>query len=215
MTDIGLETRTCAICGSAEQYRVLRSTTSGSPDLDLRPGERYPTISMWVQHCSHCDYCARDISKSAPNAGDVMRSDRFQHTRVDDRLPELAKSFLLQALLQENMDRRSAAMARLHAGWVCDDEGLASLAVECRTLAVDDMVSTGSFNDTEEGIDDGMVYVDMLRRIGRFAAAIEVIGMLLSRSSAIGVRRRVLDYQQSLCEDGNSERKTLHDVPTT
>ena len=169
MTTIDLEERSCAICGASHEYRVIRSTNCfGSPDLDLRPAEmQRSTMPMWIQQCPACAYCAPDVSKPTPGAADVLASDAYSQVRSDASLPDLAKSFLLLALLNESQ-QQVAAQARLRAAWVCDDAGLAALASDCRALAIESLAARRPWEDTEESVTEGAIYVDMLRRTGRF-----------------------------------------------
>ena len=107
-------------------------------------------MSMWVQQCPECGYCAFDVSDTTANAANIMASVSYKQIRFHDGFPELAKPFLMLALLQEDSNRQLAANARLHAAWVCDDAGFDSLASDCRALAINDMASLMPFADTED-----------------------------------------------------------------
>lgn len=213
MTTIDLQQRTCAVCGAQSEYRIICSTnTFGAPDLDLRPAEmQRSTMPMWVQQCPACAYCAYDVSEETPDAADILESTIYEEIRSDDALPSLARSFLLLALLNES-DHQVAANARLHAAWVCDDAELDSLASECRTKAIAAMAHRLPFSNSEEGISEGIVYVDMLRRTRQFQDAIRMIDELLSCSEAKDVIEQVLQYERDLCQQENTDCKTVADA---
>jgi hypothetical protein len=214
MTTIYTENCTCVLCGGTHEYKVLGSTnTFGSPDLDLRPPEmKRSTMPMWLQRCPDCGYCAGDISVATPNAADILKSDSYQQMLSGDTFPDLAKSFLLFALLNEDSDRWVSGLARLRAAWVCDDAKLDSQAFVCRNLAIDDMAVFVPCEDTEESIGKGCVTIDMLRRTRRFDEATEMIDTLLAYSNTEGILEQVLQYERVLCEKEDAACRTVADA---
>jgi hypothetical protein len=59
---------------------------------------------------------------------------------LDDRVPELAKSFLCSAFILSELGAEAAAAHQaIRAAWVCDDEGASAkaAAVRCRLRAVE------------------------------------------------------------------------------
>jgi hypothetical protein len=214
MTTIEFESRTCAICNTSKAQLILYSTNSfGSPDLDLRPPEmQRSTMSTWVQKCSECGYCSTDISETTSHALETIESDAYRLIRDHKVFPDLAKSFLMLALLQEPTDQRVATQSRIHAAWVCDDSGDNALASECRILAVRDMESTMPFDNTDDGLWDGVIYTDLLRRTQRFDDAIAAVNALLTYSEANEMIRQMLQYERQLCKERIVECRSMVDA---
>ncbi len=175
MTTFFSEQVQCAVCGATAELQVLGSTNAiGSPDLDLRPPQmQRSTMNTWVQRCPECGFCNGRIDTASPGAAELVESAQYRAQLSDSRLPELANRFLCAAMVAASTDNRSAARAKLHAAWVCDDNGLDDAARECRRAAVDLLADAAPMNDTEQVTIEGAVVVDMLRRIGDFPGAAE------------------------------------------
>jgi hypothetical protein len=200
----------CANCSKSSTQQVLGSTNAlGSSDLDLRPPEmQRSTMSAWLQLCPHCGYVAPDLSRPIGDMAMVSREE-YQGTLKDPRFPELARRFLAHALLSVTTEPVNAAHARLRAAWVCDDSRQADLAVQCRRLAAECFTALKPFEDSEQGITQGAVLVDVLRRAGEFDAAVAECDALLACRQATGILRQVLEYQRRLAADHDA---TAHRV---
>ena len=96
-----------------------------------------------------------------------------------------------------------------------DDAGLDELASDCRTKAINDIGDRLPFSSSEEGISEGIVYVDMLRRTRRFDDAINMIDTLLSYSQAKGMIEQVLQYERELCQQEHTDCRTVSDATAT
>jgi hypothetical protein len=72
------------------------------------------------------------------------------------------------------------------------------LATQCRRLATQCFTALQPFEDSEQGITQGAVFVDVLRRMSDFKRAALECDTLLSCQQATGVLRQVLEYQRQL-----------------
>jgi hypothetical protein len=199
MTTYFRQSVTCANCRKPSEHQALGSTNAfGSPDLDLRPPEmQRSTMRSWLQVCPHCGYTAADLSEVHGDLAAVSGAE-YRHTTSDQRFPELARRFLAHALLFVSAEPVTAAHARLRAAWVCDDADQTELAAECRSLAADCFATLRRFEDSEGGITQGAVFVDVLRRAGQFERAGGECDALLAYASAKGILRQVLTFQRQL-----------------
>ena len=199
MTTFFSQDVSCANCHNSSRHDVLGSTsTFGSPDLDLRPAEmQRSTMEVWLQVCPHCCYIAPDLSQQV---GDLSVVDTAEYGTIlaDERFPELARRFLAHALLSVASDSGTAAQARLNAAWVCDDAGQASLAKECRELAIECFSKLKPYEDSERGVTQGEVFVDVLRRAGQLQRATAECNALLALPHVEGILRHVLEFENRL-----------------
>lgn len=215
MTTFFTATQTCAVCGASVSCAMLGSSSAfGSPDLDLRPAEmQRSTMSVWLQECPRCRYVSEDIEVASANAQAILASDPYQQLVADTKVPELARRFARQALLNAS-DREQAGRALLHAAWVCDDEGAVQDAIRYRCQAADVLGALQPFDDTNEGASLGAVLVDVLRRVQRFSEAKALSATLLALNSVSSHEplAQVLGYQIQRCDAGDAECHTMDDA---
>lgn len=180
MTTLYRVTKACAVCGAKHEYIEIGSTNAfGAPDLDSRPpAMARSTIFAWVQRCPVCGYCATDISKARGHAEVTVRSIRYRAQLADSAMPELANSFLCQAIVDEYAGNyAAAAWAIVHAAWVCDDAEKSESAQECRSKAAEMVlraIEAGQEFTRQRGAET-VILADLLRRAGKFAEAGQVI----------------------------------------
>ena len=180
MTTLYRVEKKCAVCGAVEEYEDIGSSNSfGSPDLDTRPPEMLrSTIFAWVQRCPQCGYCAADVSKAPPEAAPLVRTPEYSRQMKNRSYPELARSFLCKALLEEHTEQyNTAAWSLIHAAWACDDHKKSASAKECRSRAVE-MIRKSLEKEQPISQQEGaetVIQVDLLRRAGRLAEALELI----------------------------------------
>lgn len=213
MTTYFREDVTCAVCHKASAHNVLGSTnTFGSPDLDLRPAEmQRSTMHAWLQRCPHCNYIASDLAELAGDTA-LVSGAAYRDVLNDPGFSELARWFLAHALLFESSDPCVAARARLRAAWVCDDSLQPERAVACRDLAAACFTNCKPFEDSEPGVTQGAVFVDVLRRAGQFERAVSECDALLACGNAKGVLRQVLEYQRRLAERRDTAVHSVDEV---
>lgn len=177
MTTIFPIKQKCAICGKRSEHPMLGSTNEfGSRDLDTRPPElARSTISMWIQNCPSCGYCAPDISKAKSKASELVESNIYRKNLKNPDLPDLANYFLCWSLIQENAeDYANAGWASIHAAWACDDFGNDKNAKSCRMRAVA-MLQKAKEKGQKFAENTGAEYalmVDLLRRSGQLDLAL-------------------------------------------
>jgi len=179
MTTIHNIKKKCAICGKISEHSEIMSTNAfGSPDLDTRPPEMVrSTISMWVQRCSSCGYCASDISKWIEKSSEIIRSDSYKQQLNNPDFPELANAFLCFSLILESAgEYASAGWACIHAAWSCDDVGSNACAQSCRKKAVTLLQKArenGQIFAEQAGAEEAIM-ADLLRRSGQFKLALRI-----------------------------------------
>jgi len=167
---------TCAVCAQSSKQLVLASASQyGSPDLDTRPAENLrSTLSLWIQRCPGCGYCAPTLTDSCPGAGKAIRSGPYLQWLRDPEMPELAASFECSALLQEATGNLgAAAWASIHGAWACDDAGAPLAARQARLRSIERvrrLHQTRRMLSPEPGLDQ-LVVIDLLRRAGEFSKA--------------------------------------------
>jgi hypothetical protein len=200
----------CANCGRSSEHEMLGSTNAfGSPDLDLRPPEMHrSTMGAWLQECPHCRYVAPNLSRPVGDLSVIVGSE-YCGLLADQRFDELARRFLAYALLISASDLEGAGQSRLRAAWVCDDYGRPDLATDCRTSAAECFKRLKPFEDSEPGVTQGAILVDVLRRTAQFDEAESECSELLRLGMTQGVVRQVLEYQLGLIAQRDSFAHTI------
>ncbi len=124
MTSYQNQTLHCGNCGQSQAVCQLLSTnSSGSPDLDLRPGGMARnTFSALVQRCQHCGYCAKSIQELPSLAARcAMTSGLYKQAMQRQNWPHDAVTFYRLALIADAEERHgAAAWALVQAAWSCD-----------------------------------------------------------------------------------------------
>jgi hypothetical protein len=170
-------------------------------------------MDTWIQECPDCGYCCADISENLPNAGEIIATESYKRLGEEGRYPKLARQFLMFAYLIGNEDQLASAMSRLRAAWVCDDEeGKADEAKYCRSLSILDMSSLLPFEDSEGGVTNAAIFVDLLRRSGRFTEAAEFAERILAYECINDVIRAILNFQILCCSESNDSCYTVDEA---
>ncbi len=201
MTTIRAEEIRCAVCGTVHQYTVLSSTNAmGSWDIDGRPPEMMrSTISLWVQRCPSCGYCAPDVSAAPDGVFEVIESEEYQRQLVDPGLPTLANTFLCLSMIEEHLGHYAdAAQASLRAAWACDDAHHEEGARRCRLRAAELLqraLDHGWCAD-RAGVEEALL-ADIMRRAGEFESALSVCEAGMAKDLD-EVMRGVLQYEKVL-----------------
>lgn len=216
MTIIDNETITCGLCSKKSDHTVAMSTNAfGSPDLDTRPPEmKRSTMFTWVQRCPHCGYCSSDITAAFEKSQTLISSAEYQFQLQDRRFPEMANSFLCQAIIAEKNNRFSeAAWATIHAVWACDDLNYDQVSQECRIKAValiQKSIEAGENFAKQEGADIAIM-ADLLRRARKFKEASDLITSYQDKI-AEDIIKKILEFQQKLILQNNTKNYTISQV---
>ena len=126
MTTLFKEIKKCMHCGCEKEYNVMGSTSSfGAPDLDTRPAPlARNTLEYGIQRCPKCNYSNNDIEKKIDFDDSILKGDKYIEI-LNSKIPEVAKSYLLAALLKESInDYNLASRFMLNACWVFDDHNI-------------------------------------------------------------------------------------------
>ena len=213
MTTLYKEKTRCSVCGAESGYDVIGSTNAfGSPDLDSRPPEmKRSTIFAWVQRCPECGYCASNVSKSRPGSGVVVKGKEYKGQLNDPEYPELANSFLCEAIVEQKAkDYAAATWALIHAAWVCDDSDRLAQAKVCRTKAAKMLLIAeehGQKVAKQEGASTALL-AELLRRAGRSEDAQKLIA---ERRGGIteDIIAQVLDFETTLLDKNDVSCHTI------
>lgn len=199
MTMLASEVFRCWNCRQKSEHTVmLTSNMLCEPDLDSRPGEDYrSTMSMWVQECPYCRYCAFDISKKSGDAK-CLKSQRYRDALARNDLPDLARKFLAMAICYESSDYAKTASLLLYGAWICDDNNLAWQALDFRRQAASWYFKLKPYPTNAEGFGTAAILVDILRRVGRFEEAESECRSLLNSELCPDRIRRILYFQIEL-----------------
>ena len=216
MTTISETEKECFICGETNKYPVLGSTNRfGSSDLDTRPPEMMrSTMSLWIQCCPSCGYCAPDISDGPQIAAQVIKSDSYLKQKTDHTNPELATKFLCGSIIQEVAGEYSdAGWEAVRAAWVCDDAKARTNADVSRQRAVRlfDQARTKGTNFAEGSGVEEAILADLLRRSGDF----EKVGMVCEqglKKEPEEIVKKILLFQQSLSSKKDAECYTIEEM---
>jgi len=219
MTMINEETKQCAICGAQREFGWIASSNQfGLPDLDLRPPEMYrSTISLWIQRCYGCGFCAPDISeKGVPvkTVKKIIQQDEYQYQLNNSAFPALANSFLCHLIKQEKMAKFNAsAISGMHAAWSCDDAKMKAASSICRQRAIEmiDKARSAGQLFAEDADTEKAIEIDLSRRSGRFDKARLLCEEFISRNPA-GEILNVLRFQKSLIKRQDDDCHSLGEI---
>jgi hypothetical protein len=219
MTTLATETVVCSACGHVFTHGTWASTNAfGSPDLDTRPPEmRRSTMHTWIQRCPSCGFCSRDVTKFDDRFRAVMSGPPYRLQLADTRYPDLASTFICEAMLVEAVARRDeAGWAYLQAAWVLEDAKKDDLARNCRSRAADIflvLLAEGrTFSETPGALE--AIVSDCLRRAGRGAEALQVIERALSQSFEELIHK-VLVFQRRLIQREDTSRHLIQEALET
>jgi len=127
--------------------------------------------------------------------------------------PEKAREFLCWAWLAETVDVETTEYAYRNAAWICDDmDSGHEMAAECRRKAVNWLRQLVS-KDSEDGRYFSLILADVLRRIGEFESAIELIHPYLEIEEMTPLEKKIASFQMTLCRAMDASCHNLAEVP--
>lgn len=206
----------CSACGKKSDVTLLSSTSYfGSADLDTRPPPvaRY-SIDNWVQRCPSCGYCSGDLQQGGAAAAEIVNTQHYQDQLQDETYPDLANSFLCEAMIAERQGAFSTATwALTWAAWACDDAKLGDQAIHCRRRAAIMLVKAeeqGQAIHSQPGAST-LILIDLLRRGQRPEKAL-VLANDYADYLGNDVIRRAIAYEVELIESGDLGCRTIADA---
>ena len=204
-TTLGTKTVVCAECGMTNTVHVITSTSSFGPmDLETRPA--FPArmnVHHLLQVCSHCGYPSFDLSSGLKTKEAKAYLSKMKKL---SRLPELYRH--AAALYErENPGCRRAFECDVFAAWVADDLKDKRFAAICRYSA---LVRFRRMKDPDVGL--RLMSVELLRRVGDFAAAEKAVGGLEKDTALSGKERELLKYEKQLISSSDSSVHTIDEV---
>lgn len=176
MTTYAHSSRKCPICNTISRYAELMSTNSmGYCDLDTRPaGMQRMTMHTWLQACPKCGYVASKLSDAPTVDKDFVNSDAYKTCDGVDFKSDLAvKFYRLYLIKKHDNDARNAFWSALEAAWASDDAHDVENAVKARLAALEQLDLWMAKDGDAPNL--ALIKTDLLRRVRRFDAAIEVV----------------------------------------
>ena len=173
-TTFGTVEQTCAVCGTKNEYHVIRTVTFNGYELDMRPSGTGSLLSLTVKQCPACGYCAVDITKLLDNALKTVADPAYKAQLADPDFPELANKFLARMMIEDKAgDRIAAIRSAISAGWASDDANMPSAAAAARKIGIQRILELNAANEqySQRKGEDELLVADMYRRNGEFAAA--------------------------------------------
>lgn len=207
MTNYGRAKRKCHKCKKTCTVICLVSTNAfGASDLDCRPPPmKRNTMRAWIERCEHCGYCAPNIEKENEITLEFIQSEEYQTLLHNTDLPELCISFLCWAKCAEELqDFGDAAMAYLHASWVCDDHFSpdSPQSIEQRKKAIKAIIEAHKNEQKaiSEPKNDELLLMDLFRRTGQFNMCLSIAKKKFNLESEEFIDK-IAAYQVKLCEN--------------
>ena len=204
-TTVRTKTVVCAECGATNTIHIITSTSSfGSIDLETRPA--FPArmnVHHLLQVCSNCGYPSFDLSSG------LKTTEAKAYLSKMKRQPRLPELYRHAAALYEREEPgcRRAFECDVFAAWVADDLKDKRLAAICRYSAV---VRFRRMKDPDVGL--RLMSVELLRRVGDFAAAEKAVNVLEKDSSLSAKERELLNYEKQLISTSDSSIHTIDEV---
>jgi hypothetical protein len=207
----------CAVCGSGiSENPDQLPEPSAPPDFDTRPGEPLrSTISRWVHACPSCGYCADDLTRADPRAGDIVASPLYREALDDTFAPEKARHFLAYAVLLEKLRQfADAGWSALHAAWVCDDAGDVDAAVLCRARAIELWKRGKQVGQLfcDDMASEFALVTDLHRRMGQFEHATVTCGEALDLEDLPPAVEVMLHRQLELIQNRDTSAHNMSEL---
>ena len=109
--------RRCSVCGTVNKVWFIGSYSSMGTMMTGAPRFMgFSPLSCEIQHCSHCDYCARDLSDPLELPRSILESEGYRTALRRD-----GEHGALAYLLSQIGDHRGAAMMYLRGAWNEDE----------------------------------------------------------------------------------------------
>jgi len=217
MTTVCKEETECSICNKKSSHELIMSTNEfGYPDLDTRPPEmRRSTMVYWVQECPYCGYCNENIGYANKEYPELIKTESYRDQLKNKDYPQLANRFLCNSFLTErDKSYKESGLQSLYAAWACDDSPEHSeMAIKCRERAYDlfQLAKSNGENILNNDLEDGVILVELLRRMKRFDEGLEKCIKELSKNSN-GILKKILEYEKLLIENKDSNCHNVREI---
>lgn len=144
----------------------------------------------------------------------LIRNPEYTRQLADSTYPELANSFLCDALIQQNFENyAAAAWSLIRAAWSCDDAMRDIQAKICRCSAAD-MIKMALANGQRIAQQDGAetaIQVDLFRRAGRLKEAQHMIQKMRSTIKE-DIILKILAFEETLIARGDEACHTVSEA---
>jgi hypothetical protein len=148
------------------------------------------------------------------HAKSAVLNPKYRRLLNSKGYPELANAFLCQRLLcMIDGACDDAALANLHAAWVCDDIGDVEAATKCRDKAAKLILFLHEQGQTVTGQKGGdeILLTDLFRRAGRFDEALDIADKSLLKTDS-ELCRTLLLYEKGLISQGDTSARTVEEA---
>lgn len=205
-------TKKCAVCGKEQVVAVVKSTNAiGYMDLDTRPPQdKRGVLPYEIQFCSNCGYANEDLATLVcDDINGVISLPEYQNIFNNNAINKTAKAFMLSALIsQKNNVLDRAGLLYLKAAWIFDDLNQENESQKARSKAIECL---SEYVEQSENLDNAVMVVDLLRRIGNFKDAKETAMQLLD-FGINSLLTKILQYEVKLCDRKDAECHTVEEL---
>ncbi|WP_210394580.1 hypothetical protein [Motiliproteus sediminis] len=203
----------CALC---RKPSVTQPAAASSPlpvaDLDTRGSPRFSQYRL--SYCDSCGYCAYRLDRGGRLESQWVASKPYRGQLHDPSFPGLANRYLCMDMIAQAQQQWSSSFwSCVQAAWVCDDQGEAVRARDCRLWALNRMGQAQAAGEaiTSQPGSDVLLRLDLLRRSQRFSQAIRLLERY-GHTVSEPMLERILAYQSQLIRQRNDRRHNLADM---
>jgi hypothetical protein len=195
---------------------IMSTNAFGPSDLDTRPPEmRRSTMVHWVQECPYCGYCNQSITLVNKGYSELIKTESYRDQLNNKDYPQLANRFLCNSFLTE-MDKsyKKSGLQSLYAAWACDDSPeYSEVAIKCRERAYNLflLAKSNGQNILGNDLEDGVILVDLLRRMKRFDESLEKCIEEINKNSN-DLLKMILEYEKLLIENKDSDCHNIGEI---
>lgn len=213
MTTVFLTEKQCYSCGSKNQYPLVDLTLSiiGPRDLDGRPSLIHrSSVYLWVQRCFTCGYCAPEIAQGTPKEVSVIDDPQYRLQLTNKEFPDTANAFLCHSIIMKHIGLfADSGWAAVFAAWICDDNGYAQSARNCRSKALQLFSIAMEHNQGfgESPAEEQLYLIDLNRRCENFEVAGSICDIELAKTQPerimdlLCLEKKLIQTKDSACHN--------------
>lgn len=216
MSIIGSKQVICSVCSKqTEQTMIFSMSELSSRDLDTRPGlGKREHLDSFIQQCSHCGYCAQDLTHKADNELEIVLLPEYQLILKRTDFPKVSAKYLAASFIEETKANYSqAAWHAVAAAWASDDEKNEEAAKICRLKAIaliERATSREQVFSEELGANE-LIKADLLRKCGLFKMALNAL-LPVAELDVDTFIHKVAAFQFHLISQKDTKTYTFEDV---
>ena len=183
-------------------------------DADIMLQERSEEeFEEFVDDTGEVYYLNFKFDEYLDDVSQIVYSSAYKAQLNDPNYPEKANSFLCAAFIETELDNCIEAIWHtMNASWICDDKKKKNAAKSCRkkTLALIEIAHNKNLRVIEGDESDAPLQVDLLRRVGKFKEAQEIISNELPKIENKKLVS-ILNYQEKLLKNKDNKCRRIPD----